>query len=177
MSFTSLLTLPKVLWSNPAEALKAIVSGLAVFVTGATAAVTANAGSTAPTAVQWLFSFLAGAVALVATYYAPNAKSKAVKDAALAAEKVAVDLATHNAAKAVSDATAGVDNYWKATYVQGNATPPPVQTVSVNPVSTMSSDVPVPSTPPVIYATPPAPVGITTVNIPSTVVVPPITNG
>ncbi len=136
----------KATWSNPAEALKAIMSGVITFVGAVVLSLSTN-GNSAPTLVQWLAAAVFGLGALVTTYYVPNADAKQ-KAAVQAVEKVAVDVVEHNPAQAAADATIAVDQYWKQMFVKGNATPPEPVVASKEPLSTVASTVPVTVAPP-----------------------------
>ncbi len=128
-------------WSNPAEALKAITSGIVTFVGAVTLSLSTNPGNTAPTLVQWLIAGIFGLGALVTTYYVPNANAK--QKAVIAdAEKVAVDLVEHNPQQAIVDVTQAVmaANYLQRAAAQAvpvvvNVTPKPAYTGPIPPVS------------------------------------------
>ncbi len=99
-------------WSNPAEALKAVVSGAVTFAGAAVVSLESN--NSAPSLVQWLIAGVFGLGALVTTYYVPNADAK--QKAVIAdAEKAAVDVVEHKPAQAIVDATQAV---MAANYLQ-----------------------------------------------------------
>ena len=139
-------------WSNPAEALKAIVSGVITFAGAVVLSLSTNADHTVPTApsmMQWLTAAVFGLGALVTTYWVPNKQA-----AVLAVEKVAVDVVTHNPQQAATDATAVVDQYWKQMFVKGGVAPPVPVVVSTEPVSTVAGVATITPAPAVAAAVP-----------------------
>jgi len=109
-------------WSNPAEALKAVVSGAVTFAGAAVVSLEAN--NSAPSLTQWLIAGVFGLGALVTTYYVPNADAKQ-KAVVADAEKVAVDLVEHKPQQAVIDATQAVmaANYLQRAAAQSHLAP------------------------------------------------------